>query len=106
MKMCISVYPNGDDEETGRCLSIFLCYVSNDCAKSERVRPCYTISIKDQSNDLQHHQMTFSDCWFEVSDVWGYSVIELSSLNDPTKGLIVNDCCLIEIELVEQAISS
>ncbi|KAL3641575.1 hypothetical protein CASFOL_012390 [Castilleja foliolosa] len=37
---------------------------------------------------------------------WGWdSFIKLASLNDPNKGFVVNDCCVIEIELAVQAIS-
>ncbi|GFP85248.1 ubiquitin carboxyl-terminal hydrolase 12 [Phtheirospermum japonicum] len=44
----IWVYPNGDGEVSGRSLSIFLHrVVSNNSASSERVRPFYTIRIKD-----------------------------------------------------------
>ncbi|KAL3641553.1 hypothetical protein CASFOL_012368 [Castilleja foliolosa] len=108
-KWKIEVYPNGNGEETGQSLSIFLSHVvSNNCASSERVRLCYTIRIKDQSSDLQHHQRTSSGRWFSASnDNWGWpSFIKLSSLNDPKKGFVVKDCCIIEIELPVQAISS
>ncbi|KAL3641558.1 hypothetical protein CASFOL_012373 [Castilleja foliolosa] len=106
----IYVYPNGNGEGAGQCLSIYLHHVvSNNCSSSERVRPCYTIRIKDQSNDHKHHQWTISDYWFSASKHDGYgwaSFIKLSSLNDPKNGFIVKDCCIIEIELAVQAISS
>ncbi|KAL3641576.1 hypothetical protein CASFOL_012391 [Castilleja foliolosa] len=109
-KWVIDIYPNGIGKETGRSLSIFLRHVvSNNCANSERVRSCYTVRIKDQLHYLNHHQMTSSGNWFSAStsSTWGWSsFIELSSLNDPNKGFIVNNCCLLEVELVVQAISS
>ncbi|KAL3641563.1 hypothetical protein CASFOL_012378 [Castilleja foliolosa] len=108
--MLINVYPNGNGKETGRSLSIFVHHVdSNNRTCSERVMPRYTIRIKDQSNNLKHHQYAGSGIWFSAStsDNWGWpSFIKLSSLNDPNKGFIVNDCCVIEIELAVQAISS
>ncbi|KAL3641564.1 hypothetical protein CASFOL_012379 [Castilleja foliolosa] len=106
----IQVYPNGSGEGAGQCLSIYLHHVvSDNCSSSERVRPCYTIRIKHQSNDHKHHQWTLSDYWFSASKRDGYgwaSFIKLSSLNDPKNGFIVKDCCIIEIELALQAISS
>ncbi|KAL3641555.1 hypothetical protein CASFOL_012370 [Castilleja foliolosa] len=102
-KWIIDAYPNGLGQETGQSLSIFLRpVVSNNRASSERVRPCYTIRIKN-------YQGTISDHWFSASESvgWGWpSFIKLSTLNDPNKGFIVNDCCLIEVELAVQAISS
>ncbi|KAL3627651.1 hypothetical protein CASFOL_029014 [Castilleja foliolosa] len=107
----IGVSPNGKGEQTGRSLSIFLypVVVSVKGASSERMRLCCTIRVKDQLNDHKHHQHTFSDFWFSASKGDGYGwlpFIKLSSLNDPKKGFIVNDCCIIEIELAVQAISS
>ncbi|KAL3623689.1 hypothetical protein CASFOL_032505 [Castilleja foliolosa] len=102
-KWKIEAHPNGCEEETGRSLSIFLSHiVSNNRPSSERVCPCFTMRVKDQSSDHKHHQMTLSDRWFSASEAydWGwYSFIELSSLKDPNKGFIVNDCCLLEIEI-------
>ncbi|KAL3641571.1 hypothetical protein CASFOL_012386 [Castilleja foliolosa] len=108
-KWAIDVYPNGDGQGTESSLSIYLRrVVSNNRASSERVMPCFTIRIKDQSNDLKHHQYTCSGHWFSDSTNmgWGWtSFIKLASLNDPNKGFIVKDSCVIEIELAVQAIS-
>ncbi|KAL3641572.1 hypothetical protein CASFOL_012387 [Castilleja foliolosa] len=123
----IDVYPNGNGQGAGSNLSIFLrrvvsnnrtffekviaCIfpsdvVSNNRASFGRVMPCFTIRIKDQSYDLKHHQHTCSGRWFPASKRRGWhSFIKLSSLNDPKKGFIVNDCCVIEVELAVQAIS-
>ncbi|KAL3641562.1 hypothetical protein CASFOL_012377 [Castilleja foliolosa] len=106
----IKAYPNGREEQTGRSLSIYLIPVFPvNSASSKRVRLCFTIRIKDQSNDHKHHQWTLSDYWFSASKREGYgwpSFIWLSCLNDPKKGFIVKDCCIIEIELALQATSS
>ncbi|KAL3641566.1 hypothetical protein CASFOL_012381 [Castilleja foliolosa] len=129
-KWVIDVYPNGNGQGTGSCLSIFLRrvvsnnrtssekgiasifsshVVSNNCASSGRVMPCFTLRVKDQSNDLKHHQYTCSGIWFSSASTgssWGWdSFIKLSSLNDPNKGFIVKDSCVIEVELAVQAIS-
>ncbi|KAL3641582.1 hypothetical protein CASFOL_012397 [Castilleja foliolosa] len=107
-KWTINVYPNGIGEETGCSLSIYLSHVvSNNRPDSERVMSRFTIRLKDQSTGLQHHQ--YSSHWFLASDseYWGWrSFIKLSTLNDPKRGFIVKDCCVIEIELAVQAISS
>ncbi|KAL3655343.1 hypothetical protein CASFOL_001129 [Castilleja foliolosa] len=75
-KWIIDVHYNGSGKETGRSLSIFLRnnVVSNNCASSERVRPCYTIRLKNQLHDRGHRQMTISDRWFSASksEDWGW----------------------------------
>ncbi|KAL3641546.1 hypothetical protein CASFOL_012361 [Castilleja foliolosa] len=87
-KWMIDVYPNGKGVKVGRCLSIYLQHVvSNNCA--ERVRPCFTICLKNQSSDHRHHKMSTSH-WFlaSKSETWGWiSFIELSSLKDPKRAI-------------------
>ncbi|KAL3641579.1 hypothetical protein CASFOL_012394 [Castilleja foliolosa] len=121
----IEVYPYGNVKETGRSLSIFLHHVDYNMSTScsERVLPRFTIRLKEQSRPpctfticlkgqsmaLQHHQYTCSERWFSAANIdnWGWaSFIKLSSLKDPKRGYIVRDCCVIEVELAVQAISS
>ncbi|KAL3641545.1 hypothetical protein CASFOL_012360 [Castilleja foliolosa] len=106
----IEVYPNGCGKETGRSLSIYLRKVVwNNCASTESVRPCFIFRIKNQLNDHGHHGMISPGGWLSapnITNAWKWDpFIELSVLKDPNKGFIVNDCCVIEIEITPQAIS-
>ncbi|KAL3641547.1 hypothetical protein CASFOL_012362 [Castilleja foliolosa] len=105
-KWTIDVYLNGNGENIGRCLSIYLRHV----VSIESVRPCFTIRLKNQSSDDRHphHHEKSSSNWFTATNsTFGWtSFIELSSLKDPNRGFIVNDCCVIEVELALQAMSS
>ncbi|KAL3641577.1 hypothetical protein CASFOL_012392 [Castilleja foliolosa] len=88
----IEVYPNGNGKETGRSLSIYLRKVfSNNATSSERVRPgftirlkeqsrpCFTICLKDQSMALQHHQRASVLIGFRLLEVKIGDGIHLSS---------------------------
>ncbi|EYU40987.1 hypothetical protein MIMGU_mgv1a023083mg [Erythranthe guttata] len=46
--------------------------------------------------------------WFSaVSNGYGWpACIELATINDPNKGFIVNDCCLLSIEIHVQAVAN
>ncbi|KAL9139890.1 hypothetical protein ABFS82_O000200 [Erythranthe guttata] len=46
--------------------------------------------------------------WFSASiNSWGWpACIELATINDPNKGFIVNDCCLLSINIHVQAVAN
>ncbi|KAL3641548.1 hypothetical protein CASFOL_012363 [Castilleja foliolosa] len=106
----IEVYPYGFGEEIGHSLSIYLRhFVSFNRPSSERVKPCFTARVIDQLNDRENRQMTSYDHWFSAfgcAESGWRSFMKLSTLNDPNKGYIVKDCCIVEIELAVQAISA
>ncbi|GFQ02798.1 math domain and coiled-coil domain-containing protein at3g58210 [Phtheirospermum japonicum] len=106
-KWKLDVYPNGVGEASGHFLSIYLNHVaSNDHVSCKRVKACYTICLKNQASDKDHAK---GSDWFSApeDDNWGWlEFIELDSMNDPNRGFIVKDCCLLEIELAVQAISA
>ncbi|KAL8048891.1 hypothetical protein ABFX02_07G096500 [Erythranthe guttata] len=95
-KWKICLYPKGYGEETGRYVSIFLQTLG-----SENVKASFTICIKNQLNDLKHQKKTCTDILFTASeDDWGSkSFIELATINDPKMGFIVNDCCVLDVEI-------
>ncbi|GFQ02801.1 ubiquitin carboxyl-terminal hydrolase 12 [Phtheirospermum japonicum] len=100
----ISVFLNGDGEATGRSLSIFL----NHDASNERVKATYYLCLKSQVSD-EHNVRKHGSCWFthSGSNSWGWlSFMDHASLNDPTKGYIVNDCVHLEIELSVEAVAT
>ncbi|EYU25598.1 hypothetical protein MIMGU_mgv1a023520mg [Erythranthe guttata] len=46
--------------------------------------------------------------WFSTSiNSWGWpACIELATINDPNKGFIVKDCCLLSIDIHVQAVAN
>ncbi|KAL8048897.1 hypothetical protein ABFX02_07G096900 [Erythranthe guttata] len=92
----ISLYPKGNLRGAGSHVSIYLRLVG-----SERVQACFTALVKNQVNDDEQDSRT-SSRWFSppYTDEWGWpSFMELEYMNDPKRGLIVNDCCVIAVEL-------
>ncbi|XP_012833016.1 PREDICTED: ubiquitin carboxyl-terminal hydrolase 12-like [Erythranthe guttata] len=86
----VQLYPKG----TSSNVSIFLWHVG-----PERVQACYTIWIKNQVNDEQVKRTT-THLFPSSGESWGWpSFIELDYINDPKRGLIVNDCCILAIEI-------
>ncbi|EYU41008.1 hypothetical protein MIMGU_mgv1a018450mg [Erythranthe guttata] len=117
----ISLDPRGNGEGTGSHVSIFLYYLG-----SERVEACYTICIKNQVNDepkkrtgksttskiysrscrLSTNWFSGGTSWYSSQPAWGWpTFIELDTINDPKKGLVVNDSCLLNIEISLQALA-
>ncbi|EYU41010.1 hypothetical protein MIMGU_mgv1a026254mg [Erythranthe guttata] len=100
-KWKISLYPKGNGEAAGRGVSIYLYYVG-----SERVKASYTIQIKNQVSD-EHKNQIRTGRWFSASnDNWGWGTfMEIATINDPEKGFIVNDSCLLDIEISVLAVA-
>ncbi|KAI3470211.1 hypothetical protein Pfo_026874 [Paulownia fortunei] len=101
-KWQIYMYLKGGGEETGRCIPIYL----NSLDPSKRVKACYTVCIKNQFSDKHCEITSVSDIWFSASsDALGWpSFMEIDCMNDPIKGFIVSDCCLLDIEISVQAV--
>ncbi|XP_012851637.1 PREDICTED: MATH domain and coiled-coil domain-containing protein At3g58260-like [Erythranthe guttata] len=51
---------------------------------------------------------TATSYWFSTSiNSWGWPAwIELATINDPNKGFIVNDCCLLSIDIHVQDVAN
>ncbi|EYU25555.1 hypothetical protein MIMGU_mgv1a023599mg [Erythranthe guttata] len=97
----IPLYPKGNVEGTGSHVSIYLYYLG-----TERVQTCFTVCMKNQFDDKQTRRYFFS-YWFSASSSsWGRPVyIDLTNINDPNKGFIVKDCCLLNIEINVKAVA-
>ncbi|KAL7145557.1 hypothetical protein ABFS83_07G092500 [Erythranthe nasuta] len=93
-KWKIRLYSKGREEAASH-ISIFLQRLG-----SERVQVSYTLCIKNQVSD-QHKKRTETDHLFIITDTtWGWDkLIEIATMNDPEKGYIVNDSCLIHVEI-------
>ncbi|GFQ02676.1 ubiquitin carboxyl-terminal hydrolase 12 [Phtheirospermum japonicum] len=107
-KWKITLYPNGNRDEIGCNLSIYLNYVASDDKKTpgERMKASFTICIKNQLDSAKHQKKTTST-WFSASKVnWGWhSFLSLADLNDPNGGFIVSDSCHLEVEISVQAVA-
>ncbi|XP_012833025.1 PREDICTED: MATH domain and coiled-coil domain-containing protein At3g58270-like [Erythranthe guttata] len=100
-KWKICLHPKGNGEGAGRYVSIFLHCIE----PKSSVKACYTIWVKNQISD-EHNKGTETD-WFSASDTdWGWpSFVEIATINDPKNGFIVNDSCLLDIEISILAVS-
>ncbi|KAL7106282.1 hypothetical protein ACP275_07G102400 [Erythranthe tilingii] len=106
-KWKIILYPKGNGEGNKSHVSIFLSYLG-----SERMQICFTICLKNQlyndkdTNDDKHVKETLNH-WFSAAEttVGWRTFIELATINDPNKGFIVKDGCLLSIEIHIQAIA-
>ncbi|KAL7145562.1 hypothetical protein ABFS83_07G092600 [Erythranthe nasuta] len=97
----ICLYPKGNGKGAGRYVSIFL-----QCIEPKNtVKACFTIWVKNQISD--RHNKGTGTRWFSGStSSWGWiSFIELTTINDPKKGFIVNDSFLLDIEISVLAVS-
>ncbi|KAL7123512.1 hypothetical protein ACP275_01G109500 [Erythranthe tilingii] len=106
-KWKISLHPKGKGDARGRYVSIYLYYVGSSTSKpSERVQASFTICIKDQVYQKHNKETTTSNEWFSASSIYSgwHNFIELDEINDPKKGLIVKDCCILSIEISVQAV--
>ncbi|KAL7145566.1 hypothetical protein ABFS83_07G093000 [Erythranthe nasuta] len=104
-KWNIILYPKGEGDASGRHVSVYLYYYgSNTGTPSERVQARHTICIKNQLHD-QYHKKTSTN-WFSASiNAWGWlTLMEIATINDPKKGFIVNDSCLLEVEISVKAV--
>ncbi|KAG8363023.1 hypothetical protein BUALT_BualtUnG0012900 [Buddleja alternifolia] len=94
------LYPKGHKEEVGRSVSIYLSYVG----PNPKVMANFSICLRNQINS-QHCKKRASH-WFSPSTYWGFpKFLSLVDMDDTGEGFIVNDCCILEIEISVQAIA-
>ncbi|KAG8366331.1 hypothetical protein BUALT_Bualt17G0068700 [Buddleja alternifolia] len=100
----IQVYPRGNGKGKGRNVSIYLHLVDSKPASYCKLKVKYTIGIKNQYTDENH---ILSCCtWLTPPANWGwYSFMPIKDMNDPKKGFVVGDCCIVEVEILLQAIA-
>ncbi|WCJ17763.1 TRAF-like family protein [Euphorbia peplus] len=106
-KWTLRLYPNGNEEQKGKSLSLFLVL------EEEALDPRHTLSVyfdmyvKDQLHG-KHHDASLSEkagnyfCQFSRSTdmEWGYSeLISLDKLNDLSEGYLVDDAIVLEVKI-------
>ncbi|KAL9162501.1 hypothetical protein ABFS82_07G094000 [Erythranthe guttata] len=64
------------------------------------VEACFTVRMKDQVFD-NVYEKSYKDCLFSANNrIWGcYKFMEIETMNDPKRGFIVNDSCLLQLEI-------
>ncbi|EYU41098.1 hypothetical protein MIMGU_mgv1a018025mg, partial [Erythranthe guttata] len=91
-KWQISLYPKGIFVGTHVDINVWYC-------GRERVEACFTVRIKDQVFDHEYEK-SIKDYLFKKGYSRGlYNFIEIETMNDPKKGYIVNDSCLLQLEI-------
>ncbi|KAL8048842.1 hypothetical protein ABFX02_07G093400 [Erythranthe guttata] len=89
-KWIISLHPKGS-----YYISIFLRYRGYGS-----VEACFTVRMKDQVFD-NVYEKSYRDFLFSASSNFQglYDLIEIETMKDPKNGLIVNDSCLLQLEI-------
>ncbi|CAM8906960.1 unnamed protein product [Rhodiola kirilowii] len=90
----LQIHPNGDSSAQGTHLSMFLCLSGSNKSYISCV-----LRVRDQVNE-KHHEITLTRHFGESSFGWGSSkFILLSDLKDKSRGFILNDSLIAEVEL-------
>ncbi|KAI3459821.1 hypothetical protein Pfo_016484 [Paulownia fortunei] len=95
----IELYPNGDGREKGQSVSIYLeCVDPKSFDAHEKVKADFSMRIKNKLHKFSN--------WFTSSETtWGWpAFIPIADMCDPCKGFIIDDCCILEIEISVQAV--
>ncbi|KAL2470198.1 TRAF-like family protein [Abeliophyllum distichum] len=104
-KWKLSMYPKGNGEEKGRSVSVFLQRIDLERHSScKKIKADFYVRIKNQPIDGEHCKNGGSS-WFSTFRVsLGCSrFISMVDMNDPKKGFVVKDCCIIEVKISIQA---
>ncbi|KAA8545762.1 hypothetical protein F0562_020787 [Nyssa sinensis] len=101
-KWALCLYPKGNDN--GKSSSLSLCLKVFDCAKLGRLYAKFKLVIRDQLQSK--HVEKQGARWYSASAYnWGYSsFMLLNDLNDKSKGFIVNDTLIVEVEILVMSV--
>ncbi|KAF7840689.1 MATH domain and coiled-coil domain-containing protein [Senna tora] len=96
----LSVYPKGDSR-TKDCVSLYLRLDdSNNLPTKEKVYATFKLRIRDQKHS-KHFERTASHWFHAESKGWGFGeFISLKDVNDGSKGYIVNDTLVVQVEIM------
>ncbi|EYU41031.1 hypothetical protein MIMGU_mgv1a026270mg, partial [Erythranthe guttata] len=95
----ITLCPRGWGELTDRCVIVLVSYIGS-VNYSSRVKACCTVSIKNQVNN--NHAKKTGTQWFTATK--RHFACGLTNVTNPNKGFIVNDCCLLNLEMSIEAV--
>ncbi|TMX02324.1 hypothetical protein EJD97_022011 [Solanum chilense] len=95
------LYPTGDNRQNGQSISAFLESVdAKGFDRHKSVGAKFSISVKNQISG-DHHKITGGANWYSAAFYsWGWSsFMRCCELNDPKKGFLIEDCCILEAEV-------
>ncbi|KAF6144314.1 hypothetical protein GIB67_024541 [Kingdonia uniflora] len=93
----IKLYPNGYGAQKNKAVSLFLFMdVSSALMSGDKVYAKYTLRIRNQKVGT-HLEATYTS-WFSAGGSGYPKFIDLGCVNEPGKGYLVYDRCVIEAE--------
>ncbi|XP_019059750.1 PREDICTED: probable inactive serine/threonine-protein kinase fnkC [Tarenaya hassleriana] len=95
----LDLYPRGTGSGKGNWVSLFVELGRNEVLKpGEKVYARYKLRVLDQKQS--NHKESTAEYWFEKPNYdWGYpQFVSLSDLRDSSKGFIMNDELVVEVE--------
>ncbi|KAH6786553.1 hypothetical protein C2S52_006105 [Perilla frutescens var. hirtella] len=104
-KWNVVLYPKGNAKAQGRYISIFLeCSDAKSFAPHQKLKAEFLMRIKSKLHNTHHSENL--NHWFTLSQpTWGRTeFIAIGEMSDPSKGILVDDCCFLEIEISVQAV--
>ncbi|XP_049391733.1 uncharacterized protein LOC125856240 [Solanum stenotomum] len=100
-KWKLLLYPRGDSRQNGQNISIYLESVdAKGFDRQKSVRAKFSISVKNQICGYKHHNSDSSNWYSAATKSWGWtSFMSCCEFNDPKKGFLIEDCCILEAEV-------
>ncbi|EYU36702.1 hypothetical protein MIMGU_mgv1a025314mg, partial [Erythranthe guttata] len=105
LKVRVLLYPNGNENEKGQSVSIYLeCVSAKSFGPHQKLKAEYCMRLKGK-NDATCSTEKFSS-WFTSSTLacGTHALTRIDKLFDANKGFIVDDCCIVETEISVQAV--
>ncbi|KAG5568585.1 hypothetical protein H5410_064402 [Solanum commersonii] len=90
--------------QNGQSISVFLMSVdAKGVDRPKSVGAKFSISIKNQISGYKHHKKSVTTNWYSAATKsWGWtSFMSCCEFNDPKKGFLIEDCCIVEAEFSE-----
>ncbi|XP_021653845.2 uncharacterized protein LOC110645110 [Hevea brasiliensis] len=99
-KWSLTLYPNGYSEEKGKCLSMFLHLEDSKPFNSgQKLYTGFILRLRDQLFGV-HREQKANNKFCTSANNWGVTkLIPLSDLNDASKGFILDDAVIVEVEI-------
>ncbi|XP_038684301.1 nucleoporin NSP1-like [Tripterygium wilfordii] len=104
-KWKLTLYPKGHRIAKGKSLSLYLCLnEAVSLAPSQKFFAHYKLRIRNQIQDSDHAER-IGKRWFDHSATsWGFrEFISLQDLEKQVKGIIMNDCLMVEAEILYES---
>ncbi|KAL5712005.1 hypothetical protein ACHQM5_014219 [Ranunculus cassubicifolius] len=101
-KWQIKLYPKGSGTTKDASLALYLTLGGSvSLSSGDKVYTDYKLRIKNQNSVGEHIEKRITHCFSEPGSGYGFpNFLPLNILNDTTKGLLVNDVCFIEAEVL------